>query len=309
MPNLAILIGAGASYGCGEVTPSTPPLGAELYDRLRRTFPGSWGALTPDLDSKFREEFEDGMALFWHDHNDDRLRQLLIEMGIYFARFCPAEESVDAYSTLGRALLDTRLQQTTAFATLNYECILDAALSRLGLLVAYFDTEPSDRRVPLWKVHGACNLVADLGSTLIVESGFSGAEHYVEAPITSLPLEALPYHFYGARASPFPPAMSLFAPGKHSPVVPEAIEQSREYWAAWVRGSEVVLVVGASPMLADEHVWQPVIEADAAVWYVGGTERDFGAFETEVGQRLDVLGPYFAEALPEIMARLEGLAA
>jgi hypothetical protein len=43
--NIAVLIGAGASFGAGGIAPHRPPLGAELFDRLQKEFPDSWVSL------------------------------------------------------------------------------------------------------------------------------------------------------------------------------------------------------------------------------------------------------------------------
>jgi hypothetical protein len=59
-----VLFGAGASYGAGGIVPDSPPLGWDLYDRLCRCYPDSWGALPPTLDAPLAAyRVEDGEVL------------------------------------------------------------------------------------------------------------------------------------------------------------------------------------------------------------------------------------------------------
>ena len=53
--SFAVLVGAGASYGAGHLKPGPPPLGDELYAWLRKLYPGTWGAVTGQLDGEFRK--------------------------------------------------------------------------------------------------------------------------------------------------------------------------------------------------------------------------------------------------------------
>jgi hypothetical protein len=309
-PSVAILFGAGATYGCADVRPERTPLGGQLYERLQQAFPDSWGSLPPELASDFEADFESAMHQAWEKHNDDRLRELLIEMGFYFARFKPPLDASCEYSCLARTVIETGLLPKTRFATLNYECVFDYSIGSLVRAGVAHWAPPSDfQGAVIWKLHGACNLVVDLGNTVIGSISMIATQHYVMGPVKPVRPDMLGDHYVNPTARHFPPVMSLFAPGKHNPMAPPAIHKMRQEWGDWARQGDVIIAIGACPLLADEHVWAPTIESNATVWYVGGTERDFNALASKLGDRLEVLGSRFDEALPEISSRLRAISA
>ena len=55
-----VLFGAGASFGCGDVSPRVPSLGNELFSALRRLYK-SWRGIPDKLGARFEESFELGM--------------------------------------------------------------------------------------------------------------------------------------------------------------------------------------------------------------------------------------------------------
>jgi hypothetical protein len=74
-----------------------------------------------------------------------------------------------------KTLIARKLLQRTAFTTLNYECIFDHAIYRLGLKAAHFEPEPPKGNVLVWKPHGACNLLPQVS---IKNSTFIGVENF-----------------------------------------------------------------------------------------------------------------------------------
>ena len=134
---LAFLFGAGASYGTGGVEPETPPLGRELYDRLKGAFPETWeGMIRPAEDEAFRRDdppFEQGMEMLW-EANDERVQPLVTDLALYFCRFS-LSSTANAYSNLLSSLNGKRC--VAGFATLNYDCLLEAALELSGSSTNY----------------------------------------------------------------------------------------------------------------------------------------------------------------------------
>jgi len=61
--------------------------------------------------------------------------------------------------------MDNHLIRTTAFGTLNYECILDVAASHLGLKLAYLAKVPPLGNLLVWKLHGSCNVLPKMNAT------------------------------------------------------------------------------------------------------------------------------------------------
>ena len=248
---LAVLFGAGASKGAGNVVPAPPPLGGELYAALRFAYPGSWDQICDDLDSSFRRDFETAMDALWSCDYHPLRAKWLVDMGAYFAQFEPATDGEeDLYTHFLKTLVVVGMLPRTAFATLNYECILDVAASRLELGVDYFGDAPTNGCVLIWKPHGACNLVPSMGLQ-IVNSELSGRALY-EGGVEPIKLaEMLQRH---AEGNSLPPAMSLYAPGKPSPVAPTLVATTRDQWRAWVGSSDVCIIIGARPNFADSHI-------------------------------------------------------
>lgn len=68
-----------------------------------------------------------------------------------------------------------------------------------------------------------------------------------------------------------PPAMSLYARGKHSPTAPELINASRQRWTSWARSADIVISVDARFTPDDGHIWDGIVAGRSAVWFVGDT--------------------------------------
>lgn len=95
--------------------------------------------------------------------------------------------------------------------------------------------------------------------------------------------------------------MSLFAPGKPTPVAHHFVDQQRAEWGEWARTSHVISVIGARPLMADPHIWAPIIETKVPVFYIGGTSGgDFDVLKRKLRGNLHVIGSRFGEALPKL---------
>jgi hypothetical protein len=110
---------------------------------------------------------------------------------------------------------------------------------------------------------------------------------------------------YGRIGMSFPPVISLYAPGKPSPVAENFVNASRSMWAKLVPHADAVVVVGARPLAADPHIWQPLIESKADVWYIGGQHGDeYERFQQQLGRRLSPLGRRFNQGFDHLAARM-----
>jgi hypothetical protein len=104
----------------------------------------------------------------------------------------------------------------------------------------------------------------------------------------------------------FPPAMSLYAPGKRTPYCANAAEENRRLWSVWADQADYVIIIGTRPFFADDHVWRPIRQSNSEVWYIGGTgdNSDFPQLEADLGNRLFRVGDRFGEALETLNQRL-----
>ena len=69
-----------------------------------------------------------------------------------------------------------------------------------------------------------------------------------------------------------PPAMSLYASGKHSPIAPDQINAARQRWIDWSRSADIVISIGARFNTDDAHIWSGVVEGRSQIWFVGNAE-------------------------------------
>jgi hypothetical protein len=305
--NIAVLIGAGASYGAGGIGPERPPLGGELFDRLRRAFPASWGELLADdeIDAFMGDPpFERGMKMLW-EMGDRRAQRLIIDMALYFARFRP-DMSRNHYAALIRMLVLSG--SGLAFCSLNYECVFEQVMAHLGY--GLMNLGPPDRLPSflLQKPHGSCNYI-DPMTRNVTNTTFAGPATYVyrEAPSPN-DVEVVPCaevaEIYDAVGLSIPPAMSLYEPRKHSPVNPSLFEMVRTAWQGNALAADVILTVGARPVFEDHHIWDAVISASSPVWFVGGQDAVFQELRSRMGGRLVPIADTFDAALPVLYRRL-----
>jgi hypothetical protein len=186
--NLAVLIGAGASFGAGGTGPQRPPRGVELFGRLEDAFPDSWGALLDDEERKVFDgdpPFESGMKMLW-DKGGQQVRRLIIDMAIYFSRFHP-DPSPNCYAALLRLLMSTR-SISVFFCSLNYECVFEQIAEQVGLDLINLGRGRSEggQRACLYKPHGSCNYMSRMARNMRgVVMGDSPHDIYYEQPSPS----------------------------------------------------------------------------------------------------------------------------
>lgn len=301
---VTLLFGAGASAGAGDVSPENPPLGNQLFSRLRDHYSTTWGTVTGNLQALFGENFELGMAQVWEE-GLPLATLLLVDMGRYFLKFELRGDKRDCYSRLIASLIAGGILDRCAIASLYYECLLDNAVYQLAVPFRY-EGRPQRGSLTIWKPHGSCNFMPAM-DMYGRDNTFSHVTNIYDGGIRPVrPEQALV--MYG-RDYIFPPAMSLFAPGKESPVAARFIEPIRSDFRAWVEKSTLIVVIGARPLLADTHIWGPVIDSDARIVYIGGTASPaYQEFAEALGgtERLQQLGDRFDSALPDLQRLLMG---
>jgi len=303
---LAILFGAGASFGAGDVRPYPPPLGNHLFNVLEQHCPRTWGQLPAHYKRMLRADFETGMGELW-EQADLAPSQLFIDMGVYFTRFDPPGDGSDCYTHLLRAIQGRGLVGQTVIASLNYECILDVAAKPVGLLLAYLGKAgaPPPGNLLILKPHGACNLLPAAqvhGMSLVAAGGESG---FYNGGLPNVPPSLPAVRQAYAEGFALPPMMSMYSKTKHSPVGRSFLQQTRDQWRQWVATCSAICCIGARPVLWDEHVWDPIIASDAPCWFVGGRDPAYEELSSRLGSRLHFVAPTFKEAVPMIERRLD----
>jgi hypothetical protein len=273
---IVLLVGAGATV--------QPPLGDQLFIRLVHSYPDTWGNLPESVVTEFQVAnagFERGMAALREE--GVHTQAALIDMSIYFAGFRIPPHGVNRYFALVR-MLDklSPAEVEYTFGSLNYEILLEQSLSMAGHSAVYWGAPSSSvpRPVRVIKPHGSANFAVDTGTNTFEGTTFVGGGAYISgAPLKVVDIDEV----HQASVTGFPSAMSLYAPGKPDLVCPEFVHRFRDDWAEAVDGSDVVIVIGARPVLdSDPHIWQPIIDSPAELVLIGGGDD---AFQRLVGPR------------------------
>lgn len=315
--SIAILIGAGASHGAWDGGIPRPPLGNALFAALEDRFPDTWGNLNARQREGFTESdsglgFEAGMQAVWDQEMQGlstavTVQSLLTNMAVYFAEFRPPADANDCYSKLIICLRDCDLiGERLAVASLNYEVLFDLAAVGVGVGVSAKPLPPARGGITVWKPHGACNLVPEpvvAGNWQHMEV-FRSPNMLVGGKVVAIPPRRV-IELYASQQN-IPPAMSLYAPGKHSPVAPDYIEEARRQWNEWAARAKTVIAIGVRYVPDDGHIWNGVIRGTSHVWYLGD---DLSAEQLthQLGGRFDRLGRHFHESLPDLVNRVQHL--
>lgn len=261
MPSL-ILLGAGASFGSGDVQPCCPPLGNGpdgLFARLEAAG-GQAANLPDDLKALFRTDFEKGMAAFYEFAAGDIMR-FQREMAEYLAAFSPGSEN--AYVRLIRTIGPRR----AVYASLNYDLLFELAAASLRLNTHY-GTEPAVGAVRLLKLHGSSNFWPDIPVGMIQNSIFARSRRAdIQAPIRPLNQQET---LYRCRVEDsVAPAIAMYAEGKAVKISPDYVERQQALWTTTTHNASRIYVVGVRVHHADIHIWGQLAKTRAPVTYFG----------------------------------------
>jgi len=236
------------------------------------------------------------------EKNDELGPELLIDMALYFSMFRVPADSSDLYSSLVAHIIDRLPDVPVAFATLNYDCLLEGAIQAFGIGFSYHPKALQPGSIPVWKLHGSCNFLPDLGTNQVIGTQFKRVGQIYKGPIKAVSLQEVQSYYSGepGRRASIPPVMSYYAPGKFTPVEEETLGEIRQAWSESARAASRIVVIGARPILSESHVWRPILEAEAEVFYVGGESDGLGEMKRRLGGRLKRIAHYFSDAMPTI---------
>lgn len=282
-----ILLGAGASFGSGDVSPCAPPLGNGtdgLFARLVAAG-GEAAHLPDDLRAHFCADFEKGMAEFY-EYSNGNIMRFQREMAAYLAKFTPGP--ANAYVRLIRTIGTRR----AIYASINYDLLFELAAASLGLRTCYA-TKSLASEARLLKIHGSSNFWPDIPPGMLRNCTFErNGRADVQAPICRLNQEET--LFRCANEDSLAPAIAMYAEGKAVKICPDYVEQQQAYWQATVQAAKHVFVIGVRVNNADAHIWGELAKTRAPVTYFG-RPLDRDAYEEwKVNNRKDQA--YFIEA-------------
>lgn len=296
------VFGAGASFGSGPCHPHPPPLGGQLFAELQRQG-GIAASAGKEIAELFAEDFEKGMDRFWAERNV-HTTQFLREMAAYFAQFEPLPGN--AYARLLAILGGTR--RKAVLATTNYEMLLEIAVSNAGHLVTYGTWPVPPNNIPILKLHGSCNFLPDINHVQIRGVSFDlsaspdGAIMECGVRPARSPLEVIRFC---AEEDSLAPAIAMYSPTKRVLFARSFVEAQQASWQKALSNTARVFLIGLRVHTVDEHIWGPLAESSAPIFYVGKEPDAFlnWANRNRLG-RSYVLAETFEDALKPIAHNL-----
>lgn len=289
------IFGAGASYGCGGILPEQPPLGNNLFLSLKRLFPRTWGALPDDVCSIINNDFEAGMKVIW-DKYGTVISPLMCDMAIFFAHYRRSGETL--YDKLIH--IDAACGINAVYSTLNYECIFEQCLSYSGTTVGYFGAHGHNVK-QLYKLHGSCNFFSNSIQTAGVAYGTGVSfEGGIEAVVD---MGELVGRCLGNGV--VAPSMCLYMQGKPVNTSPSVIQTLQDNWKNELDDADYIVIIGIRPVMADSHIWGPIIKSKAQILYCGdrATVENWSAAS---GKAFAYMGPFFHNAIHYLERRYNG---
>lgn len=246
------------------------------------------------LAAVFTSDFELGMAQFRRLY-PKQVARFLREMALFFTKFEPGE--TNAYCELVWHFL--RLGSAFILATLNYDLLLEYAVSRHGRRF-WYTTPDQPSFVPILKLHGSCNFIPDVGSHKFENVTFVDNVVDFAGPVKiALPDEAAEYC---RSETTFAPAVALYAEGKDVLMAPSIVHHQQAAFANAVAAAEAIFVIGVRVNVRDSHIWTPLARSRGPLWFVDPKPEQFETWASREG-RSDVV-PY-AESFTEAVVRLK----
>jgi hypothetical protein len=292
-----VLLGAGASYGSVDASPSVPPLGVGLFDALASRH-GVAASLPDDLKATFRTDFEAGMAAYY-EYSDGDVMRFQRELAHFMAEFVPGPGN--AYIRLIQELGTTRC----VLCTLNYDLLIEQSAAHLRYNTTYTAAH-SPGSLRLLKLHGSCNFWPHIPGVTIRNSTFKRSGRAdIQAPIRPLIREETIHKC--VTEDSLAPAIAMYAEGKPVKISPDYVEEQQRMWGQAVTAASRVCIAGARIHPPDSHIWAPLSRTEADVFYfgLGADYESFGLWKEASKKR----NAYFVEAdfvtaVPHIARRM-----
>jgi hypothetical protein len=301
---IVFLFGAGASYGAGHILPCPPPLGSGLYNELKNSFPITWGRLPPKIDKMFEIHFEDGMGYLWNKM-ESYVPDLLQSLAMFFAGFRLDGSKQDSYSKLFTRLINEMMINDVVFSTINYDCLIEFALSQCGRQIIYFGIpQTQDKTNAVLKLHGSCNFLPNrisatrgilIGSGIGIEGGIRVAADLSEV-----------YNFCNSNTA-LHPSMAIYMKGKPVQTSPRIIEHLQNNWQKLILNATDVVTIGVNPWPDDKHIWDPLTKTSAKLLFIGNEQafKDWCRNYRKKGES-KYIGNRFNLHFPQVIENLLG---
>lgn len=287
-----ILLGAGASNGSIDASPSVPPLGNGLFDALASR--NTQAATLPEhLKDLFRENFEAGMAAFY-EYSNGTVMRFQRELAHYMAEFVPGP--ANAYIQLIKSLPSARC----ILSTLNYDLLIELSAAHLGYDTAY-TVEHNPTCIRLLKLHGSCNFWPHMPGMTLRNVVISNCGVDIQSQI--MPLSREETLRKCLTEDSVAPSIAMYVEGKPVKVSPDYVERQKSMWSQAVSQASKICIAGARIHMPDTHIWAPLSTTKADVFYYG-LQADYESFgewkEASKKANAHFIKANFSDAVPKI---------
>jgi hypothetical protein len=223
---------------------------------------------------------------------------LLRDMARYFAVFQPGPKNL--YIELVRMLGGA--SHRPIFATTNYDLLIEYAINVCRIQAAYEPFEGPQDQIAVIKIHGSCNFLPNLNAALrgISVTGFGAI---AQAPVRTARSTAEIISFCD-REDTLAPALALYSPDKRVLFSPNFVDAQKEYWRKALDVAERICVVGLKVHPSDTHIWGPLANSTAPLFYAGGEPAEFERWvRAENRSDAHFAGKTFQDAMSTIARR------
>ncbi|NBI45434.1 hypothetical protein [Burkholderia sp. ISTR5] len=276
-----VLLGAGASYGSGDVHPHPPPLGAALFPALEAVG-GVFAEMPERLKEEFRKDFETAMGQYFEEAGS--VMEFQRGLAKYFSQFTPGPNN--EYMRMIRTLGVTRY----IYITLNYDLLLEESAAMCGC-DGYYGIKRDKNTINVIKPHGSCNFWPDM---LGVLKGvfMKSREADVIAPVK--PLDRQDTIKACETEDSLSPAIAMYAKGKGAMVCPGYVKTHQELMSKAFSDASRIYISGVRVVAEDVHIWDQMARSKAKITYFG-SERS-GAEFIEWAKSRGRTNAFFVEA-------------
>lgn len=302
--SVLFVFGAGASYGNPDCEPYPPPLGANLYTKLKIK-----SQIANELDVEVIQileggDFEAGMELLW-EKDPVKITPFQIDLAKYFTKFKAGENNY--YSRLINII--KKAKKKAVFSTTNYDLLLEQCINDNGYLITYGGLPVASNNIPLLKIHGSCNFLPDMKPDQIRGIGFVVPKNgggILKANIK--PASAEESRYFCEKADSIAPAIAVYSKGKQVLHCGDFIKDMQAQWSIEVTRASKIIVIGVRLVEHDKHIWDALAKGNTWLGYVG-LKNDCESFLSWAGRtkrkNAFALANSFEESLPIIERRLQ----
>ena len=305
--NKMIFFGAGASHGSEDDVQRTPPVGKDLFDKLKSYDKKGWGSVPEEFTKYFKDNFENGKIMYVKK-NPGGLVDLHRSMACYFYQFIPTPNNL--YIKLAKRILDAKW--SGYLASINYERLLELSLAYVGLQpTIIFPSKKKKLRIPQIEVllpHGCCKIFIDEKNVYIDPNQYmEGLSVKINGPIVMAENNS-DFH-YKINNNKVPPVMCYYEQLKRVTSGEGFIEDQKNRFAEKILEADFICIIGVKVNQNDEHIWGPLAETKGSLLYCSGEKsgKEFKEWKRENrNNRNDkIIKKYFEEGFQEICQTLE----